>query len=316
MAKTDAAGQWAADDREGPSPCRGDDDDESSDDDDFANELEAGLVEEEEKRTILGKRDFDDVADSRGGDRGCTLKAARTTATTATLGMDGELRERPRPHVQHDGAPGLASLPSDLTTQVLRYLSPEDLTVLATTCRALRGPAVDDSLWRRCYCTRFGHPKHQRDETLKQARSGGVGGGSWRVLYFDDDARELRQAVKNTPPELSPIYAQMQAAKRSQAPDPAVHGDDVLLTLTDAERVSRWRAFKGLGDCTETSSSHHSCSLRLGCAFHRFGADIFVCEATGRAHVCDDACRERVVDMVDPKPKTLPYEPYSSASDA
>jgi hypothetical protein len=45
-----------------------------------------------------------------------------------------------------------------------------------------------------------------------------------------------RYTVVNAPAELRPIYAQMQAAKRSQAPDPvALRGDDVLLTLTDAE---------------------------------------------------------------------------------
>ena len=54
---------------------------------------------------------------------------------------------------------------------------------------------------------------------------------------------------------------------------------------------------KGLGDGTDQASRRHTCSLGHGCAFHRIGADIFVCETTGRAHVCDDACRERVVDM-------------------
>jgi hypothetical protein len=64
-----------------------------------------------------------------------------------------------------------------------------------------------------------------------------------------------------------------------------------------AESVSRWRASKGLGDGTGPASRAHTCSLGHGCAFHRIGADIFVCEATGRAHVCDDACRERVVRL-------------------
>ena len=36
------------------------------------------------------------------------------------------------------------------------------------------------------------------------------------------------------------------AAKRSQPPDAAtLHSDDVLLTLTDAESVTRWRASQG-----------------------------------------------------------------------
>jgi hypothetical protein len=54
---------------------------------------------------------------------------------------------------------------------------------------------------------------------------------------------------------------------------------------------------EGLGDGTEPALRRHCCSLAHGCTFHRVGADIFVCERTGRAHVCDHACRERVVDM-------------------
>lgn len=283
---------------------------DTDDDDDFADELEAEMLRKGNKRKFGNDdNDGDEGADDEDDVR--VHKAARPTTN-----------EHERRHQQHDGAPGLASLPFEMVMQVLRWLSPEDLTVLAVTCRALRGPTKDHSLWRRCYCARFGHPK-QREEQTRRGRLGGSSGGmrsgrggslsggagpgpgssglggcSWRALYFHDDARELRQAVVNAPMELRPIYAQMQAAKRSQAPDPiALHGDDVLLTLTDAESVGRWRASKGLGDGTEQSSRRHTCSIGHGCAFHRIGADIFVCETTGRAHVCDDECRERVVDM-------------------
>ena len=94
------------------------------------------------------------------------------------------------------------------------------------------------------------------------------------------------------------LFRQMQRAKRSAPPDPTeLHTDDVLIsTPTDAEAVARYRASKGLGDGTDPAS-RHTCSLANGCSFHRVGADIFVCERTGRAHVCDEECRERVVDM-------------------
>ena len=138
----------------------------------------------------------------------------------------------------------------------------------------------DDSLWRRCFCSRFGHPKL-------------TGVRSWRALYFQEDARELRLTTSSAPPDLRHLYAQMQAAKRAQPPE--TH-DDALLTLTDAENVTRWRAQRGLSDGSDPAS-RHTCSIANGCSYRRFGADIFVCEGTGRAHMCDDSCRERVVDM-------------------
>ena len=115
-------------------------------------------------------------------------------------------------------------------------------------------------------------------------------------MYYLEDAREMRQATEGQG-ELRHIFAEMQAAKRSQAPDAAsLHTDDAIIsTPTDAEAVARWRASKGLGDGTDLRS-RHTCSLESGCSFHRVGADVFVCEATGRAHVCDDDCRERVVE--------------------
>ena len=58
-----------------------------------------------------------------------------------------EQQQQQQQQQQQDGAPGLASLPFEMMTQVLRWLSPEDLTVLAVTCKALRYPTKDDSLW-------------------------------------------------------------------------------------------------------------------------------------------------------------------------
>ena len=112
-------------------------------------------------------------------------------------------------------------------------------------------------------------------------------------MYFQEDARELRLTASSAP-DLRHLYAQMQYAKRAQPP--ATLTDDALLTLTDAENVSRWRAQQGLSDGSDPAS-RHTCSIANGCSYRRFGADIFVCERTGRAHMCDDSCRERVVDM-------------------
>ena len=308
----------------------------SEDDDDLADALEAELVDAEERRQNGGGGIVKRRREANSDPVGCSddekearrvRKAARVSDVVVDEEEEREQQTRSPACVgrqvhARDGmhAFGLASLPQELMTQILRWLSPEDLTTLAVTCRQLRVPTQDESLWRRCYCARFGHPNVTREEHARRGAvaslggatssrvgtgrgpgpsSGGLGGGSsWRALYFQDDARELRQAVAGAPSDLRPIYAQMQAAKRSHPPDPvSLHGDEVLLTLTDSESVSKWRATRGLGDGTDPAWRRHTCSLGHGCTFHRIGADIFVCEATGRAHVCDDACRERVVDM-------------------
>lgn len=245
---------------------------ENDSDDDFADELEAELVEAgraDDETTLAGnnkkRKETPDVDDAPA------RKAARASETTT------------------GGGSGLASLPREIIAHVFAFLAPEDLTSVATTCRHLRGPAQDDRLWRRSYAARFGQPKAQRRAH------------SWRALYFVDDARELRQAVANAPPSQKHLYAQMQAAKRSLAApapsaDAATARRDAAGLLTDVEVVSRWRASKGLGDGLDAKSKHR-CSVATGCSYTRFGSDIFVCERTGRAHVCgDDSCRERVVD--------------------
>ena len=193
-----------------PVPFKDEDDDSS--DDDFADELEAQLFEAEVKRdAVTGVK-----REREGRDEEPSAKRV--------------VRDAGRREEQHDGREGLATLPLELTLQILRWLSPEDLTSVGTTCKAMAFATADDSLWRRCFCSRFGHPKL-------------TGVRSWRALYFQEDARELRLTTSSAPPDLRHLYAQMQAAKRAQPPE--TH-DDALLTLTDAENVTRWRAQRGL----------------------------------------------------------------------
>lgn len=184
----------------------------------------------------------------------------------------------------------------ELLLQVLKWLSPEDLATLGMGCHYLRTPSADDSLWRRCYCARWGPPKNRRGSTGANKVGGAARvNGTWKAMYFERDREELQQAVAGAPPSLRQIYEQMQAAKRSQAPESStLDGDDVLISLTETEHVARWRSQRGLGDGTGPACRHR-CS-GLSCAYHQIG-DIFLCETTGRAHVCDETCRERVIDM-------------------
>ena len=227
------------------------------------------------------------------------------------------MRRRPRRRLRGFASASLslqrlATLPPELLHLVLRWLSPEDLTQVAQTCVELRAPTLDDALWRRCYCARFGHPKQRERDAAKrgETRNGGArgsvigrsGGGPARGEHV---ARAVppggRERDARGGAELGPlrhIFVQSAAAKRSTPPEwSALHTDDVLIsTPTDAEAVVAWRASRGLGDGSSAEARHH-CSLASGCSYRRFGADVFVCETSGKAHVCDDECRERVVDM-------------------
>jgi len=217
----------------------------SDGDDDLADELADAMCKAEEKRISTppdegvrggrvasrGKRKLAEVGEGGGdgggdgqgdgegapGASGRAPTAARASEATAV------------PDGQPGGSPGLASLPHEMLASVLRWLSPEDLTNAGQTCHALRAPTFDDSLWRRCYCARFGHTKLLQKRGSFGCGVAGVagpdsGGGGrkavaryWRALYFHDDARELRQAVGGAPPALRPIYAQMQAGRRGGA---------------------------------------------------------------------------------------------------
>ena len=269
------------------------DDDSDDDSDALADELEADLVEAEARR-------------GRGAEASSRKRKEHTSDAEAPSAKAARPRERePQP-------PGLATLPPELLHLVLRWLSPEDLTQVAQTCVELRAPTLDDALWRRCYCARFGHPKQRERDAAKrgETRNGGArgsvigrsGGGpargsTWRALYRLEDAKEMLAASAELGP-LRHIFVQSAAAKRSTPPEwSALHTDDVLIsTPTDAEAVVAWRASRGLGDGSSAEARHH-CSLASGCSYRRFGADVFVCETSGKAHVCDDECRERVVDM-------------------
>ena len=270
------------------------DDDDSDDGDILADELEAELVEAEERRGRGA-----DVSSSK------TRKRDSVDATEAPSAKTARRTRSPQ-------LPGLATLPPELVHLVFRWLSPEDLTEVAQTCVDLREPTLDDSLWRRCYCTRFGHPKQRerdaekrgetrkggaRGSTIAHGSGGPARGSTWRALYRFEDAKEMQTVSADKGP-LREIFMQSAAAKRSTPPEWSVlHTDDVLIsTPTDAEAVVRWRASRGIGDGSDPKSRHH-CSLANGCGYHRVGADIFVCEKSGRAHVCDEDCRERVVDM-------------------
>eukprot|EP00249_Psilotum_nudum_P019554 c27313_g1_i1 orf=146-1258(+) len=178
-----------------------------------------------------------------------------------------------------------SKMPTELYQNILKFLSSEDLAMCARVCKFLRLAASEESLWQRLYCLRWGLPSIA--DGNKKPR-----GSAWKQLYFERDKADMIGFVMNTPVEFREYYMQMQAAKRSQAPLPSqINNDLFIVDATVAEQVIAWRCAHGLPD---VYVGDHSCSGR-SCAYYQIG-DIFLCEKTGRAHVCDDACRETILD--------------------
>ncbi|KAL6979993.1 hypothetical protein U1Q18_021644 [Sarracenia purpurea var. burkii] len=199
---------------------------------------------------------------------------------SSSKGTSDNLGVRATPRSMDTGFFG--KIPADLFHHILKFLSSEDLVSCSLVCRFLNHAASDESLWRRLYCMRWG----LLPPTKKLRES------AWKKLYIQRDEEDMAEFVRNCPSEFKDYYIQMQAAKRSQAPLLSqVNDDRIILDKTLADQVSIWKSSRGL---TDNVVSNHDCSGET-CTFYQIG-DVFVCEKTGQVHVCDDTCREAVLD--------------------
>eukprot|EP00899_Mesostigma_viride_P016597 jgi/Mesvir1/24939/Mv16915-RA.1 len=185
----------------------------------------------------------------------------------------------------------LAVFPPEVLHHMLRFLSPEDLTTCARVCKYLAHMTLDAALWRHLYCLRWSGKVGAAASSAKNS--------NWKKMYFELDRSEAADAITGAPPELREDMAQMQRAYRTQAPTRAqVAQDDSLLlhNTTMGEEIASWRARHGfVGVQAARRAAEHTACSGPGCSYHVIG-DVFLCETTGRAHVCDDTCREMVVD--------------------
>ncbi|XP_038896910.1 F-box protein SKIP31 isoform X1 [Benincasa hispida] len=178
-----------------------------------------------------------------------------------------------------------SKIPPELFRHILKFLSSEDLVSCSLVCRFLNSVASDESLWHRLYCLRWGLLP-----TTKKLRQ-----CPWKKLYIQRDEEDMTQLVRDCSSEFKEYYIQMQAAKRSQAPLPSqVQDDQIILDRTVADQVSTWKSSRGL---TDKIVIDHTCSGET-CTYYQIG-DAFVCEKTGLVHVCDDTCREVIMDPND-----------------
>ncbi|KAL5099749.1 hypothetical protein RYX36_004076 [Vicia faba] len=178
-----------------------------------------------------------------------------------------------------------SKVPPELFHHILKFLSSEDLISCTLVCKFLSYAASDEALWRRLYCMRWG----------LLPPTGKIRDCAWKKLYIQRDEKDMDELVRSCQNEFKEYYIQMQTAKRSQAPHPSQLKDDsIILDKTLADQVSSWKSSRGLSDTVVTD---HACSGKA-CTYYQIG-DVFICEKTGQVHVCDETCKEVVMDPAE-----------------
>nr|CAB3471406.1 unnamed protein product [Digitaria exilis] len=274
---------------------RSDDEEEEEDVDGLASFLESEILsgssgedptdkqpEEGEGDAAKNKRKHDSESDG-DGDNGSGSGSSSEGEQNKRMRMEEKRRQAKGKAVAPQIDTGMfSSIPPELFLQIFKFLSSEDLISCALVCRFMNAAASDETLWRRLYCMRWGLASNAKFREC-----------AWKNLYIQRDKEDMVDFVRNTPTEFREYYIQMQASKRSQAPLPSeVNDDKVILDKTIADQVSTWKSSRGL---TDESVKGHSCSGNT-CSYTQIG-DAYICEKTGRVHVCDEACREFVLDQ-------------------
>ncbi|KAK8456178.1 hypothetical protein SEVIR_4G287100v4 [Setaria viridis] len=270
-------------------------DEDEEDVDGLASFLESEILSGSSAEDPIDQEEGDAVKNKRKQESGSDGDGGNGSGSGSGSSSDGEQNKRARREEKRRQAKGkfvavapqidtgmFSSIPPELFLQIFKFLSSEDLISCALVCRFMNAAASDETLWRRLYCMRWGLASNAKFRER-----------AWKNLYIQRDREDMVEFVRNTPTEFREYYIQMQAAKRSQAPLPSeVNDDKVILDKTVADQVSTWKSSRGL---TDESVKGHSCSGNT-CSYTQIG-DAYICEKTGRVHVCDDACREFVLDQ-------------------
>ena len=77
-----------------------------------------------------------------------------------------------------DAAPSILSLPTEVEQQVFSHLSAANLASCMATCRAWRGAAGADPVWREACARRWRHISEAPSQVAELHRQ-----GLWRQLY-------------------------------------------------------------------------------------------------------------------------------------
>ncbi|GKU96033.1 hypothetical protein SLEP1_g9313 [Rubroshorea leprosula] len=151
----------------------------------------------------------------------------------------------------------LSKIPPELFTHILKFLSSEDLVSCSLCGQLLHEMGFIATHKVKGIC-------------LEEALYSGIG-------HLSSKSATFKCKKQN---------GAMQAPLPSQVKD-----DRIFLDKAVADHVSMWKSRHRLADKVFTD---HVCSGKT-CSYHQIG-NVFVCEKTGHVHVCDDTCREVILN--------------------
>lgn len=115
-------------------------------------------------------------------------------------------------------------------------------------------------------------------------------------------AQTLEQKVATCPiiaPKPNGLIVQMAVSKRSLSlgRGHVGQGAQVAASRHRHSPIAQWRVENGL---PEAPDADHVCQGR--CSFINIVDNVYICEQCGREHVCDESCKERVLDTANGMP--------------
>ena len=214
-------------------------------------------------------------------------------------------------------------IPSGIIEVIFKHLSAEDVVNSGKACKIFREVTKRDSIWKRLYFDRWrrippeslspssssdgndreeeGEEEEKKQQQQQQSqRKQKRRSKTFLQKYFERDEKELHSALQNVPESQKQIYADVEASKRSEVPNPA---NDLLIaasvsTAKNVEGAIRfWKERKGFAvpsKVEEDKHIKHKCGKSWGCSYHQIGG-IFLCEKTGREHRCGPRCDARIL---------------------
>ncbi|XP_068649639.1 F-box protein SKIP31-like [Aristolochia californica] len=154
-------------------------------------------------------------------------------------------------------------IPPELFHHIFKFLSSEDLISCSLACKFLNFAASDESLWRRLYYMCWG----------LSSPYGKLRACAWKKLTFRITLPLSLNSVNSGEEFLKLlIHAHLSIVKR--------HLPSVLGCLIEKDPLRQ---------IPENSNA------LLTCSYSQIG-DVFLCDKTGRVHVCDETCRETILD--------------------
>ncbi|QDZ25085.1 hypothetical protein A3770_15p76030 [Chloropicon primus] len=212
---------------------------------------------------------------------------------------------------------GLADLPSCVLLRVFLYLSAKDLVSCSLVNRLLGKVACEDLLWKRLHDFRWPN------------RGGGVLSGdemmldgepnAWKNIYFERAKSDIGHSQAGCDDFMKEHIQQMHLHLLDSCPDREAFGNSTGLDVaggrgagsecdyvggsrkprrqsTMSELIERFRRDN---PATITATDHHCDGKTCEMVELRRDSRVYICQCSGKVHVCGERCESYVVDSND-----------------